>query len=216
MLGLTNNEINYYQLYNINKWTSEEISKFEKMKEIINPKDFNDCLNTIYEYKLPFNKINSLNKENLHKIGIKSFYKDAYNRNIDELLKEHELILKEKGIIQKNKNLDCSISQRVKKIKQLSNNFKNNSNIITKKTINETKNIYLKEDNDALIAIINNAIKSQFGYELRDSQIYSLLILLDKDKERGKIVQILTGEGKTLIINCLAIIMLILLPVIQF
>ena len=51
MLGLTNNEINYYQLYNINKWTSEEISKFEKMKEIINPKDFNDCLNTIYEYK---------------------------------------------------------------------------------------------------------------------------------------------------------------------
>ena len=209
MLGLTNNEINYYQLYNINKWTSEEISKFEKMKEIINPKDFNDCLNTIYEYKLPFNKINSLNKENLHKIGIKSFYKDAYNRNIDELLKEHELILKEKGIIQKNKNLDCSISQRVKKIKQLSNNFKNNSNIITKKTINETKNIYLKEDNDALIAIINNAIKSQFGYELRDSQIYSLLILLDKDKERGKIVQILTGEGKTLIINCLAIIMVL-------
>ena len=103
MLGLTNNEINYYQLYNINKWTSEEISKFEKMREIINPKDFNDCLNTIYEYKLPFNKINSLNKENLHKIGIKSFYKDAYNRNIDELLKEHELILKEKGIIQKIK-----------------------------------------------------------------------------------------------------------------
>ena len=62
---------------------------------------------------------------------------------------------------------------------------------------------------DDLIAIINNAVKNIKGFYLKDSQIYSLLVLLNKKKNRGKIVQILTGEGKSIIINCLAIIMVL-------
>ena len=209
MLELPKDEINYYQLHKINNWTFEEISQFEKMKKIVNQNDFIDCLNTIYEYKLPFNKVNILNKKYLHQVGIKSFYKSSYNREIDDLLKEHELILKEKEMIHKNKNNDSLISQRIKRIKQLSNNYTNTKINITKETINETKNIYLKENYDELIAIVNNAVKIIYGYQLRDSQIYSLLILLEKEKSRGKITQILSGEGKTLIINCLAIILVL-------
>lgn len=70
-------------------------------------------------------------------------------------------------------------------------------------------NSYLKQNEEELIAIINNAINRLYGYKLRDSQIYSLLVLLDKKPKKGKIAEILTGEGKTIIINCLAIILVL-------
>ena len=177
MLELPNDEINYYRLKQINKWTFEEISEFIKMKENVNKEEFIECLNTIYEYNLSFNQITSLNKENLHQIGIKKFYKFTYSRNIDELINEHELILKEKEMPLNLKNKDCLISQRVKKIKELTNYYSNTK--ITKENINQSMNIVLKSKDDDLIAIVNNGVKKIFGYHLRDSQIYSLLVLLD-------------------------------------
>ena len=76
MLELQKNEVNYYQLYNRNKWSKEEISKFKEIEDnnFKNNDEFNECLNTIYEYNLPFNQINSFNKEKLHEIGIKNCF----------------------------------------------------------------------------------------------------------------------------------------------
>ena len=202
MLDIDNNEINYYQLYNINKWSIEEISKFSTFYN--NSKKNKDCLHVIYEYKLPFNQVKSLNEKELQKIGIQNFYEKTYDRDIDELLIEHSSILKEKEM-DNNTTEDHIISQRVKNIKALSNVYKDIK--ITKETINDPNNKDLKNKEDDLIAIINNGVKSIKGYQLRDSQIYALLVLLNKKQYRGKIAQILTGEGKTIIINCLAIIL---------
>ena len=202
MLDTGNNEINYYQLYNINKWSIEEISKFSTFYN--NSKKNKDCLQVIYEYKLPFNQVKSLNEKELQKIGIQNFYEKTYDRDIDELLIEYSSILKEKEM-DNNTTEDHIISQRVKNIKALSNVYKDIK--ITKETINDPNNKDLKNKEDDLIAIINNGVKSIKGYQLRDSQIYALLVLLNKKQHRGKIAQILTGEGKTIIINCLAIIL---------
>ena len=45
--------------------------------------------------------------------------------------------------------------------------------------------------------------------KLKDSQIYSLLVLLTKNKDKGKIIQIFSGEGKTIITFCMAIILVL-------
>ena len=121
MLDIDNNEINYYQLYNINKWSIEEISKFSTFYN--NSKKNKDCLHVIYEYKLPFNQVKSLNEKELQKIGIQNFYEKTYDRDIDELLIEHSSILKEKEM-DNNTTEDHIISQRVKNIKALSNVYK--------------------------------------------------------------------------------------------
>ena len=85
MLELQKNEVNYYQLYNRNKWSKEEILKFKEFEDnnFKNENEFNECLNTIYEYNIPFNQINSFNNEKLHEIGIKNFSNRKTNdRNI--------------------------------------------------------------------------------------------------------------------------------------
>ena len=116
MLDIDNNEINYYQLYNINKWSIDEIKEFSTSYN--NSKKNKNCLQVIYEYKLPFNQVKSLNEKELQKIGIQNFYEKTYDRDIDELLIEHSSILKEKEVVN-NTTEDHIISQRVKNIKAL-------------------------------------------------------------------------------------------------
>ena len=207
MLEFPNKEINSLQLFNKNKWSIEEISKFKKMIENNNLKsssEFNDCLNTIYEYNLSFNDIEKFNNALLHKKGINNFFKEkAKNRKIEDLIEAHSKLLKEKELQIPPENEDIEITKRVNKIKNLSRNY--HSQTITKENISPE----LQSKDDDLIAIINNVIKEVKGYSLRDSQIYSLIVLLEKKNNRGKIAQILTGEGKTIIINCLAIILVL-------
>ena len=207
MLELPKEEINYYQLYKYNKWTEEEISKFIQFKIITD--DFNEFLKIIYEYRIPFNQICSFNKKYMHQTGINNFYKKNKDREIDELLEEHEKLLKDKEMYINSKTEDYLISQRVKEIKELSTYYINTNIRITKESINEPDIIYLKNNDDKLIAYINKSIKNIKNFELNDSQIYALLVLLDKKQNKGKIVQISVEEEKTILINCLAIIMVL-------
>ena len=206
MLEFPSNQINAYQLYNRNKWTIEEISNFRKKieNENVNPIQLNECLKTIYEYNLSFNDIEKFDNAELHKKGINNFFKgNPSNRNIEELIKAHIDILKEKELPIPSEVEDLEIIKRVNHIKHLSQNY------IGQKITKENIPAELKSKDDDLIAIINNVIKEVKGYSLRDSQIYSLIILLKKKQNKGKIAQILTGEGKTIIINCLTIIMVL-------
>ena len=204
MLELSPNEINEYQLYKINKWTKEEIIQFKKLIEKNDIDDIDNILKTIYEYKIPFNSITSLDSEQLHRIGIKNFFNKINNsRKIKELLREHNEILKEKQLPLNSNQENLSISQKVDNINELTRHYSYTK--ITKQNIPED----LKYKNEDLIAIVNNAIIKIKHFPLRDSQIYSLLVLLNKRQNRGKIAQILTGEGKTLIIISLAIIMVL-------
>ena len=204
MLELSPNEINEYQLYKINKWTKEEIIQFKQLIEKNHIDDFDNLLKTIYEYKIPFNNITSLDAEQLHRIGIKNFFnKINKSRKIEELLREHNEILKEKQLPLTSNQENLSISQKVNNINELTRYYSHSK--ITKQNISED----LKYKTEDLIAIVNAAIIKIKRFALRDSQIYSLLVLLNKEPHRGKIAQILTGEGKTLIIISLAIIMVL-------
>ena len=177
MLEFPNNQINAYQLYNRNKWTIEEISNFRKKieNENVNPIQLNECLKTIYEYNLSFNDIEKFDNAELHKKGINNFFKgNPSNRNIEELIKAHIDILKEKELPIPSEVEDLEIIKRVNHIKHLSQNY------IGQKITKENIPAELKSKDDDLIAIINNAIKEVKGYSLRDSQINSLIILLKK------------------------------------
>ena len=54
-----------------------------------------------------------------------------------------------------------------------------------------------------------STLKSSNQMILRDSQIYALLLLLSKKKDKGKIIQVFSGEGKTIITFCLAIVLVL-------
>ena len=102
------------------------------------------------------------------------------NHKIEILMNWLKLIelLKEKEIPIPSEREDLEIIKRVNKIKQLSQIYL--GQIITKENISPD----LISKDDDLIAIINNVIKEVKGYSLRDSQIYSLIILLEKKKQR--------------------------------
>ena len=160
MLQLPNNQINSYQLLYRNKWTIEEISNFKKIIENKNldSEQINECLNTIYEYNLSFKDIDNLDYRELHKKGINNFFNGkSQNRNIDELVKAHIELLKEKEIPIPSERDDLEIIKRVNKIKQLSQIYL--GQIITKENISPD----LISKDDDLIAIINNVIKEVRG-----------------------------------------------------
>lgn len=207
MLELEKSEINYYQLFKYNKWSSEEISKFKIDIEsnIIKPNDLFELLMTIYEYKIPYNEI-CFNNFQLYKNKIQNFFpiKNG-NRDIVELLREHSKILEDKNLPQYYKKKENIIIEKVKKIKELVNYYKGNNIKITKNNIPEK----IKSSENDLIALIIKDIEQIKEFTIRDSQIFSLLVLLNKENNRGKITQILTGEGKTIIIILLAIFMVL-------
>ena len=206
MLEIPKNGINYYRLKARNNWAIEEIIKFEELiKNINNPDELKDILNTIYDYRLRFNQVISLNKSQMHKLGLRNLMDtNIYrNRSISEILEEHSNILKEKNLTIPSKEEDFIIINRINNIKYLSQKY------LGKKFTKDSIEPELKSSNDDLIAIVYNTVKEIKNFLLNDSQLYSLIVLLEKKINRGKIIQILTGEGKTIIINCLAIIMVL-------
>ena len=80
------------------------------------------------------------------------------------------------------------------------NYYKRNNKKLTKNKIPEE----IKSSENDTIALIIKDIEQIKDFTIRDSQIFSLLVLLNKKNNRGKIAQILTGEGKTIIIILLA------------
>ena len=208
MLELPNGEINDYQLQMINQWTSDDIAAFKSIYEkkySSNPKEAKECLNTIYEYRLKFNQCSDLNISKLHKAGIDKFSSNVLkNRKIEDLIQNHNELIQEKQL-RNYINKDKEITQRVNNIKNLYKSYINKD--ITKESIND--DLKQKEKEDDLIAIAMSTLKSSKGIILRDSQIFSLIILLNKKDEKGKLIQVFSGEGKTIITFCLAIILVL-------
>jgi superfamily II DNA or RNA helicase len=56
------------------------------------------------------------------------------------------------------------------------------------------------------VAITKRANFLAAGYQLTDAQILSCLLLLDKPKEHGRLLQVATGEGKSTIISVCAVV----------
>ena len=205
MLQLEDGEINDYQLKMKNQWSVNDILTFKKLydqKFAANPKEAKECLITIYEYRLSFEQSKVLNLSTIHKKGIDKFFSDSKkNRTIEELIPNHNELVSEMKLENYNNSKDQEIIQRINKIKNLYGTYMNKD--ITKENITED----LKASEDDLLAIIMSNLKKTANIILRDAQLYSLIILLGKDKNKGRIIQVFSGEGKTLIIQCLAAVL---------
>lgn len=175
MLELPKDEINFYLLKERNKWNNDELSKFKELMK--DKKDFSDLLNTIYDYHLSFNQIGSLNTNQLHKIGLRNFFiEKTESRSIEQLLKEHNEILKKKEIQIPSNEEDLNIIKRINNIKNLSIKYLGKK--ISKNSIDKE----FKNKIDDLIAIVYNEVKEIKKFELNDSQLYSLITLLNKKR----------------------------------
>ena len=207
MLQLQNREINEYQLKKINKWSTDEISIFKSIYEkkfSQNPKEAEECLNTIYEYRLPFSQCSDLNIYKLHKFGIDKFNVTvSKNRTIEELIPNHNDLIQEKQLSNYSHDNDTKIIKRVNNIKNLYKKYLNKN--INKENISED----LKTKEDDLIAIAMSTLKTKKDILLRDSQLYSLILFLNKPRDKGKIINVFSGEGKTIITFCLSIVLVL-------
>ena len=204
MLQTDEGEINDYQLRILNQWSVNDVLTFTllyKKKFSENPKEAKECLNTIYEYKLSYEESKELNLANLHKKGINKFFSDSKkNRTIEELIPTHNEFVIEMKLENYDNTKDDEIIKRINIIKKLCDEYMNKE--ITKENISED----IKGSEDILIAIVMSNLKKVCNIILRDSQLYSLIILLDKKEDKGRIIQVFSREGKTLIVHCLAAI----------
>ena len=207
MLQIGDEEINEYQLKKINQWSDNDILSFKTLyanKFSRNPKEAKECLNAIYEYRLSFNQSKDLNLSTIHKNGINEFFSGSKRkRTIEELISNHNELVAQMKLDNYNNSKDREIINRINKIKNLYKDYLNKE--ITKENIPEN----LKSSEDDLISIVMSNLQKVANITFKDSQIYSLIILLGKNKLQGRIIQVFSGEGKTLIIQSLAAILVL-------
>ena len=207
MLQIGDGEINEYQLKKINQWPDNDILSFKTLyanKFSQNPKEAKECLNAIYEYKLSFDQSKDINLSTIQKNGINNFFSSSKkNRTIEELISYHNELVVQMNLENYDNNNDREIINRINKIKNLYKDYLNKE--ITKENIPEN----LKSSEDDLISIVMSNLEKVANITFRDSQIYSLIILLGKNKLKGRVIQVFSGEGKTLIIQCLAAILVL-------
>ena len=198
-------------------WSEDNIENFIPIYDVNHTnKNFQDSLYDIIDYKLPFNSADlqeDLGNPNIfHEKGISNFFKGKTQNDpqqFDELIDTvKSLNLNRKnngvsdGVIIDLRNSYIYIENQKSKLQNLSN-----EDILEwSKFIKQQKN----KDISEIISYINQLFQNIFDYYLRKTQIISVLLLMKKDKNSGRIAQILTGEGKTAIIITLAAINVIL------
>ena len=130
----------------------------------------------------------------------------------EENIKDTKLLFKE--ILNRNPNYPNInyIYEIYEKIKAYySENMKSIKDEALQKKIDEIKKTISENPNDEkiyiqLISIMIKVNGKIFRYKPREIQIISVLFFLFKQKSSGLIEEILTGEGKTIIISFLAVI----------
>ena len=108
-----------------------------------------------------------------------------------------------------NNNIDnflfTKCDYQINEIKTLIKNYNfGNLNSIKIEFNNIKKNFEDKNNQLKLICLMIYSNKLIFGFYSRDIQLFSLLFLINKPKNSGLIEQVMTGEGKSLIITFLA------------
>ena len=120
-------------------------------------------------------------------------------------LLESELLKLNKKI---NKTLLNKCIFQMKEIERINNEYKiENINSLSQEFFNIKGKFQDLENRLKLISLMNYANKLVFGYFARDTQLISLLFFINKPQNEGLIQQIMTGEGKSLIISFLAVFM---------
>ena len=140
---------------------------------------------------------------------MKEFYYDSKGKNIEELFREIE---QTNNIDNSKKDIIKDVFIQIKKEYKLKyEGFNINRGKQEEFFRSKVKEILKEKENKnnfyiSLIPLLIKACSLLLGYELRDIQIIALLFFLYKDKNKGLIEQIYTGEGKTIIISSLSVI----------
>ena len=118
----------------------------------------------------------------------------------------------EAELIKLNKNIEQKVLNKciyqLKEIERITNELTiNNLNSLNDEYNNLKGNFQDSENQLKLICLMNYANKLVFGYFARDTQLISLLFFINKPQNEGLIQQVMTGEGKSLIISFLAVFM---------
>ncbi|CAF4050160.1 unnamed protein product, partial [Adineta steineri] len=181
-----------------------------------------DVLKILVDYNVDSNiscHLQSILSEN----EIKCWPSTIYNRVI-----EHHF-----GSSSSEKNLDTLLNEihkfnqhinkevLLKKYQTIESKYKANSTIISckepikswsKSTIEDWAKHARRSDSSSestlfeIIAVMKRAVYLDSNFEPRPIQILAILILLDTTDQRGRILQILTGEGKSTVVSILAAI----------
>lgn len=211
------NAYNWKLLHSKCKWSEQSLENFMQIfDKYYTKEEFNQSLYNIIDYGLPFDQKqledNYGKPEYFHEKGIYKFFQGKTNnkpQTFDELIKTLE---------KDNSNrINNGISQQVlDNLRNSYNSIKNKTENLKNMTCEEIKQWAEKikkekeKDIDSIIAHINQLFIKIFEFDLRPTQIISVLLLLKKEKKFGRIAQILTGEGKTATIITLASVNVIL------
>ena len=165
---------------------------------------FIHMLETIYSYELNLNQLSGIDFKSWMK-KITEMINDKYNSTVPINIQTNYL-RSLSALINDEKNLKIEI-EKINKNYEIIDCVKTDElkNLFEKSLYNEKKIYY-----DQLVLIIpaiKRAVKLTFSFDLKESQIIAILIFLKKPKHRGLLAQILTGEGKTMIITILASIL---------
>jgi len=210
---------------NINEENKMNFEEKEKMNEI-NDKNITEVKNkNEYEDDKENNnrkedesseekekKENIIDNQTALNFYLKISKKDAsIDKKIEEETEENEFYEEIKEL---NKDL------KVEKINKIKNQIKQIKEVIKEKNFeldeqfqywaeNECSQMKFGENIDSDIAevlgVISLAVYKEFNYHLRNAQLIAILMFLYKEKNKGLIEEIVTGEGKSIIIASLSI-----------
>ena len=211
------NPYNWKLLNSKCNWTEESLENFLQLfDKYYTKEEFKESLFNIIDYALPFIQDelerNYKNPKYFHEKGIKKFFQEKTKnepQTFDELIKT----LQETNSKRKNNGI---FQQVLDELKNSYNNIEKKKEELKNMTCDEIKQWAEKikkekeKDIDCIIAHINQSFINIFGYDLKPTQIISVLLLLKKKQNFGRIAQILTGEGKTATIITLASVNVIL------
>ena len=166
-------------------------SYFEQLLKILDQKSFNYAL------------------KKFHHLAVESYFKPITIKNSKEILIEFETLNKnntsslEHDLNETKNNIEKTSNWTEKNIKDWSTNSKTNEFVVSKAiaVINRAIVLHRKEKSDSRNKIFDR---------ITDAQIISCLIALESNSlannGKGKLLQLATGEGKSVIVCILAII----------
>ena len=147
----------------------------------------------------------------------------VYNRIIEHCFGSGSSEKNLSALLSELDQLNAQIDRKdlLAKYEAIQSNYKSISTIITKQksieswsksTIQDWATCVRKLDSSKqpsifeVIAVIKRAVYLESNFEPRPIQILAILILLDTKEQGGRLVQILTGEGKSTVVSMLAVI----------
>ncbi|CAF4154126.1 unnamed protein product [Rotaria sp. Silwood2] len=206
-------------------WTFETISELLKnidmnVKSSENLNRLNECLKMLIDYKIDESMASQLNKIFMDEVTL------LWSRQIHACIIDYRFGSKhsDKTIatllseIQYNGSID--LANMLKAIDEVYESYsliapqnntikfweKSNIQYWAKEVFCQHSEQFIKDQLIEVMAVIKRAVQLDSNFELRHVQLIAVMIMLDSKDHGGRLLQILTGEGKSTVIAMLAVI----------